>query len=227
MRIIEELNDAGLKQAIDEIDVAASSGNYKCVTIHNVVSTGAFSKTLDLKQIARKFYGEYYSKKFAAVQIRIANPKTTALIFATGKIVCTGAKSEVSSRIAMFAYYRMLTRIDPTIRLLYHKIENIVSVGKLHCKLSIAQLSSAASNKTAYDPEIFPGLRLAIDSPVVKVLLFIRGKCVITGAKTRSDISRAWCTALKVSKPFLVANTSTCQSHADIVQDYQIKKNSA
>jgi len=32
--------------------------------------------------------------------MRIRDPKTTALIFASGKMVCTGAKSENSSRIA-------------------------------------------------------------------------------------------------------------------------------
>jgi transcription initiation factor TFIID TATA-box-binding protein len=32
--------------------------------------------------------------------MRIRDPKTTALIFASGKMVCTGAKSEEKSRLA-------------------------------------------------------------------------------------------------------------------------------
>jgi TATA-box binding protein (TBP) (component of TFIID and TFIIIB) len=32
--------------------------------------------------------------------MRIRDPKTTALIFASGKMVCTGAKSEADSRLA-------------------------------------------------------------------------------------------------------------------------------
>jgi TATA-box binding protein (TBP) (component of TFIID and TFIIIB) len=32
--------------------------------------------------------------------MRIREPKTTALIFASGKMVCTGAKSEAESRLA-------------------------------------------------------------------------------------------------------------------------------
>lgn len=39
-------------------------------------------------------------QRFAAVIMRIREPKTTALIFASGKMVCTGAKSEAESKLA-------------------------------------------------------------------------------------------------------------------------------
>eukprot|EP00850_Spirogloea_muscicola_P016329 SM000131S26759 [mRNA] locus=s131:407108:408669:- [translate_table: standard] len=56
---------------------------------------------LDLKHIAlHARNAEYNPKRFAAVIIRIRDPKTTALIFASGKMVCTGAKSEHASRLA-------------------------------------------------------------------------------------------------------------------------------
>ena len=41
-----------------------------------------------------------HTQRFAAVIMRIRDPKTTALIFASGKMVCTGAKSEEDSRMA-------------------------------------------------------------------------------------------------------------------------------
>lgn len=40
------------------------------------------------------------AQRFAAVIMRIREPKTTALIFASGKMVCTGAKSESDSKLA-------------------------------------------------------------------------------------------------------------------------------
>lgn len=43
---------------------------------------------------------EYKPKRFAAAIMRIRDPKTTALIFASGKMVCTGAKSEEMSETA-------------------------------------------------------------------------------------------------------------------------------
>jgi TATA-box binding protein (TBP) (component of TFIID and TFIIIB) len=49
---------------------------------------------LDLKTIAlHARNAEYNPKRFAAVIMRIRDPKTTALIFASGKMVVTGAKS--------------------------------------------------------------------------------------------------------------------------------------
>merc|ERR1712130_964577 len=49
---------------------------------------------------------EYNPKRFAAVIMRIREPRTTALIFSSGKMVCTGAKSEKESRLAARKYAR-------------------------------------------------------------------------------------------------------------------------
>ena len=63
--------------------------------MQNVVSTCNLNCELDLKQIAMHARNaEYNPKRFAAVIMRIREPKTTALIFASGKVVVTGAKGE-------------------------------------------------------------------------------------------------------------------------------------
>jgi transcription initiation factor TFIID TATA-box-binding protein len=59
------------------------------------VSTANLGIALDLRNIALNCRNaEYNPKRFAAVIIRIRDPKTTALIFSSGKMVITGAKSE-------------------------------------------------------------------------------------------------------------------------------------
>ena len=64
-------------------------------TLQNIVSTANMSCKLDLRKIALNCRNaEYNPKRFAAVIMRIRDPKTTALIFTSGKMVCTGAKSE-------------------------------------------------------------------------------------------------------------------------------------
>lgn len=40
--------------------------------------------------------------------MRLRKPKTTALVFASGKMVCTGAKTENESRIAARKYARII-----------------------------------------------------------------------------------------------------------------------
>lgn len=64
-------------------------------TLQNIVATVNLDCRLDLKTIAlHARNAEYNPKRFAAVIMRIRQPKTTALIFASGKMVVTGAKSE-------------------------------------------------------------------------------------------------------------------------------------
>lgn len=54
---------------------------------------------------------EYNPKRFAAVIMRIREPKTTALIFTSGKMVCTGAKSEELSRDAAKKYSKAIRKV--------------------------------------------------------------------------------------------------------------------
>ncbi|KOB71843.1 TATA-box-binding protein [Operophtera brumata] len=67
---------------------------------------------LDLKKIAlHARNAEYNPKRFAAVIMRIREPRTTALIFSSGKMVCTGAKSEEDSRLAARKYARIIQKL--------------------------------------------------------------------------------------------------------------------
>ncbi|WMV08843.1 hypothetical protein MTR67_002228 [Solanum verrucosum] len=64
--------------------------------------------------------------RFAAVIMRIREPKTTALIFASGKMVCTGAKSEQQSKLAARKYARIIQKLGFPAKFKDFKIQNIV-----------------------------------------------------------------------------------------------------
>jgi len=88
------------EQAAEVVDRAKHPSGIVPV-LQNVVATVTLGVKLDLKNIALKARNaEFNPKRFAAVIMRIREPKTTALIFASGKMVCTGAKSEEKSRLA-------------------------------------------------------------------------------------------------------------------------------
>ncbi len=73
------------------------------------MSTANLSTKLQLRTIALHCRNaEYNPKRFAAVIIRIREPKTTALIFSSGKMVITGAKSEEMSQTAAKKYAKMI-----------------------------------------------------------------------------------------------------------------------
>ena len=80
--------------------------------LQNIVSTANLGCPLKLRQIALQAKNaEYNPKRFAAVIMRIKEPKTTALIFSSGKMVCTGAKSEDDSSKASRKYAKIIKKI--------------------------------------------------------------------------------------------------------------------
>jgi transcription initiation factor TFIID TATA-box-binding protein len=96
-------------------------------TLQNIVSTVNMDCRLELKTIAlHARNAEYNPKRFAAVIMRIRDPKTTALIFASGKMVCTGAKSEQQSKLAARKYARIIQKLGFPAQFKDFKIQNIV-----------------------------------------------------------------------------------------------------
>jgi len=71
---------------------------------------------------SRMFY-----QRFAAVIMRIRQPKTTALIFSSGKVVVTGAKTEDECKLAAKKYALIIKKLGyPSIKFSEFKIQNIV-----------------------------------------------------------------------------------------------------
>ncbi len=72
------------------------------ISIENVVATATINQKLDLKDVTKKFPDvDWHPEQFPGAVFRIKNPKTATLLFRTGKIVCTGAKSEELARKAV------------------------------------------------------------------------------------------------------------------------------
>ncbi|NXU14969.1 TBPL2 protein, partial [Pardalotus punctatus] len=95
--------------------------------LQNIVSTVNLACKLDLKNIAlHARNAEYNPKRFSAVIMRIREPRTTALIFSSGKMVCTGAKSEEQSRLAARKYARVVQKLGFPAKFLDFKIQNMV-----------------------------------------------------------------------------------------------------
>ena len=72
------------------------------ISIENVVASATIDQNLDLKDITEKFPDvEWNPDQFPGAVFRLKIPKTATLLFRTGKMVCTGAKSEDQSRKAV------------------------------------------------------------------------------------------------------------------------------
>jgi transcription initiation factor TFIID TATA-box-binding protein len=78
--------------------------------------------------------------------MRIRDPKTTALIFASGKMVVTGAKSEDDSKLAARKYAYILKKLEFPTSFKDFKIQNIVGSCDVKFPIRLEGLAYAHSN---------------------------------------------------------------------------------
>ena len=124
--------------------------------------------------------------------MRIREPKTTALIFASGKMVVTGAKSEDDSKLASRKYARIIQKLGFNAKFTDFKIQNIVGSCDIKFPIRLEGLASRHHQFSSYEPELFPGLIYRMIKPKIVLLIFVSGKIVLTGAKVREEIYQAF-----------------------------------
>ena len=134
---------------------------------------------------------EYNPEQFPGLVIRIKDPKTSALIFSSGKVVCTGARTMENVELSIKKIIKSLEKIKVKITIKPEiTIQNIVASGAIGMDLNLNTLAMKLSN-TEYEPEQFPGLVYKLDEakvPKATFLLFSNGKVVCTGTKSEKDV---------------------------------------
>mmetsp|Transcript_3466 Transcript_3466/g.8176 ORF Transcript_3466/g.8176 Transcript_3466/m.8176 type:complete len:200 (-) Transcript_3466:3350-3949(-) len=160
--------------------------------IQNIVSTVELNMILDLKKIAlRAKNSEYNSKRFHALIMRSRDPKATALIFKSGKMVCTGAKNENKGKEAIAKFVRAIKQAGfKNVRLKNYQVRNIVASTDFKIPLRLDSIMYAYRGFCMYEPEIFPGLIFRPTSTKAVVMIFSSGKVVFTGVKSEEDLDR-------------------------------------
>ena len=162
------------------------------VSIVNVVASASVDQKIDLNDITKKFpETEYNPEQFPGLVFRIKNPKTATLIFRTGKMVCTGAKSEELAVKAVNIVVQRLRKGKIKIKKdAVITVQNIVSSinlgGKIHLEKAARTLP-----RSMYEPEQYPGIIHRMIYPKTVILIFASGKLVCTGAKKESDVYRS------------------------------------
>ena len=162
------------------------------INIENVVASATVHQNIDLNSIVRIFPGvEYRPEQFPGLVYRLKKPKTATLIFSSGKMVCTGAKSERQAHKAVMKVVDELKRngivilSKPDIQ-----VQNIVSSVGLGGHIDLEK-TTYSLKRNMYEPEQFPGLIYRMDDPKVVILIFATGKLVCTGARKETEVHRA------------------------------------
>jgi len=159
------------------------------VTIENVVASATLNQNIDLHAVVKGYPSvEYRPEQFPGLVFRLKRPKTATLIFASGKMVCTGAKSENEARRAVKRVIRELKNSGIVITGKPElKVQNIVASANLGGMIDL-ESSAYTLERTMYEPEQFPGLIYRMEEPKVVLLLFASGKLVCTGARKEEDV---------------------------------------
>ncbi|PSQ53819.1 TATA-box-binding protein [Halobacteriales archaeon SW_8_65_20] len=163
------------------------------ISIENVVASTGIAQELDLQSVAMDLTGaDYDPEQFPGLVYRTQEPKSAALIFRSGKVVCTGAKSTDNVHEALQLVFDELRALEIPIDNPEITIQNIVTSADLGEDLNLNAIAIGLGlENIEYEPEQFPGLVYRLDEPDVVALLFGSGKLVITGGTAPADAEMA------------------------------------
>ncbi len=161
------------------------------------MATAAFNQSFDLNAIANAFpLDTTFKGRFPGLVFKLKKPKTTMLIFRTGKMVCTGARSEDIARRAVITVVKELNKrsivIDgkPEIQ-----VTNVVASANIGGFIDLEKLYineiGKMRGKIIFEPGQFPALIYRWESPDVVFLIFSTGRIVCVGAKEEKEVYEA------------------------------------
>jgi len=162
------------------------------ISVVNIVVSTSMEKAVPLEKMAATLSNtEYNPEQFPGLVIRIKEPKTSALIFSSGKVVCTGARSMDKVEESIKKIIKSLEKIGIKVTIKPEiKIQNIVASGSIGKDLNLNILAMKLPN-TEYEPEQFPGLVYKLAEAKATFLLFSNGKIVCTGTKSEKEVKEA------------------------------------
>ncbi len=161
----------------------------KSIEVVNIVVSTSLEHDIPLEKMAATLVNtEYNPEQFPGLVIRIKDPKTSALIFSSGKVVCTGARTLDQVTESIKKIIKNLEKIGIKIKItpVIH-VQNIVASGSVGMDLNLNVLAMKLDN-TEYEPEQFPGLVYKLPEKGATFLLFSNGKIVCTGTKSEAEV---------------------------------------
>ena len=166
------------------------------VKIENIVASATAKHRIELNSVVRAFPdAEYRPGRFPGLVFRLKKPKTSTLIFGSGKMICTGARSENEARRALRKLVKVLKEGgilivgNPEMKIV--NVVATVNLGGFVDLLELYESERGMRGKIVYEPEQFPGLIYRMDSPRAVFLIFSSGKLVCTGARKEEDVHQA------------------------------------
>ena len=191
------------------------------ITINNVVCSFSVRCHLNLRDIALRGLNVEYKKENGMVTMKLRRPYTTASMWSSGKVTCTGANSEDQAKVAARRYARVLQKLGFDTRFRNYRVVNVLGTCTMPWAIKITQFSQEHKNCASYEPELHPGVTYKLRTPSCKATLkiFSTGSITIT-APSVDYVRKAVEHIYHLVRPFRKA-----KSNQDELQNLQRAKN--
>ena len=160
-----------------------------------MTATADLSHMQDLAGIKRlsngndsTFQMSYNPERFGALIVRLKRPKTTVLVWSSGKVVCVGALEEMMARDAFQICARIIRDAGFNVKVRKFKVHNFVASWDMCTRIKLEDFARLNRMNSSYEPEIFPGCVYTVNG--TKIMIFMSGKIFMTGIKNKSDIEK-------------------------------------
>ncbi|XP_016982643.2 uncharacterized protein LOC108047098 [Drosophila rhopaloa] len=154
------------------------------IVINNVVCSFSVGCHLKLREIALQGSNVEYRRENGMVTMKLRHPYTTASIWSSGRITCTGATSEAMAKVAARRYARCLGKLGFPTRFLNFRIVNVLGTCSMPWAIKIVNFSERHRENASYEPELHPGVTYKMRDPDPKATLkiFSTGSVTVTAA---------------------------------------------
>ena len=150
-------------------------------SIHNVVCIYSTSSYLNLRNIALNGLNVEYKRDRVLMKLR--KPAITAMIFSSGKITCSGAKSAREALIGARRIARQIQKLGFSIKFQEYRVVNVMSRSSVPFSINLCKLASLVPDKCQYNPELCSVLFFKLNSLKSTVNVYPTGKLIVISAR--------------------------------------------
>lgn len=159
------------------------------IVINNVVCSFSVRCHLNLREIALSGMNVEYRRENGMITMKIRRPYTTASIWSSGKVTCTGATSEDQAKVAARRFARCLQKLGFNVRFNNYRVVNVLGTCSMPFAIKINSFSER-HKEADYEPELHPGVTYKIKSPKATLKIFSTGSVTVT-APSVADVQAA------------------------------------
>ncbi|XP_064539223.1 TATA-box-binding protein-like [Drosophila montana] len=175
-------------QAVEAIEADANPepSSELDIVINNVVCSFSVRCHLKLREIALHGSNVEYRRENGMVTMRLRRPYTTASIWSSGRITCTGAISEPQAKVAARRYARSLGKLGFPVHFQNFRIVNVLGTCSMPWSIRIVKFSERYRDNASYEPELHPGVTYKMRDPKATMKIFSTGSITVTAASVNA-----------------------------------------